>query len=56
MQMQMLIQIKHQAVQPQIKIFTLTCILFTIELITVNNRFSYDAICVQKKETASSTQ
>lgn len=49
MQIQMLIQIKHQAGQPQIEIFTLTCILFTIELISVNNRFAYDAFYVQKK-------
>lgn len=49
MRTQMLIQIKHQAGQPQIEIFTLTCILFTIELITVNNRFAYDAFYAPKK-------
>lgn len=40
----MLIQIKHQTSQLQIEIFTLTCILFTIKLIRVNNRFACDAI------------
>lgn len=44
-EMQMLIQIKHNFAGFSIEIFTLTCILPSIELITVNNRFAWAFVC-----------